>query len=298
MLTYNSASELPMCLNSILLQEYIDLRLIIVDNASQQEECLEMETLFNERVPDGEVHLTDETIGEQISNIPALFIRNKHNMGYSVGNNIGARLAVEMGCEAVLIINPDVRIQDPSYIVTLYDNMRAEPKCAVGASRILNLDGTDAHPIREVGFWEELLWIRQIGPSMFRPKSYVQSPKSNAPIDVEKLHGCCMMISTSFLKQISYLDEKVFLYCEEPILASRMRAVGGRLILFPQIIAIHAHISSTKGNASRRMQQFIRSRLYYLDRYSGYGPFALCALQLSYRLLSILHAVRALLSKA
>ena len=81
-LTYNSASELPMCLNSILFQEYVNLRLIVVDNASRQEECLEMEIFFNERIPDGEVHLTVDTLGKNISNIPALFIRNEYNMGH------------------------------------------------------------------------------------------------------------------------------------------------------------------------------------------------------------------------
>jgi GT2 family glycosyltransferase len=85
----------------------------------------------------------------------------------------------------------------------------------------------------------------------------------------------------------------VFLYCEEPILAARAKAQGGRLMVFPELQALHAHVASAKGNSSRRMLHFIRSRLYYLDTYAGYGRMARCALHASYGLLRALHSFKA-----
>ena len=171
--------------------------------------------------------------------------------------------------------------------------MRQHPDCAVGASRILSLKGINENPLRELGFLEELLWFRQYLPGPFRPPAYVPQVSGNDPVRVDKLHGCCLMVRASFLEEIGYLDDTVFLYCEEPILAAQVRNAGKRLMLFPHLTAVHAHIASTKGNSSRRMLIYIRSRLYYLSRYSSYGPAALTALGLSYRVLWLLHFAKA-----
>jgi GT2 family glycosyltransferase len=121
----------------------------------------------------------------------------------------------------------------------------------------------------------------------------VPQVSGNGPVRVEKLHGCCLMVLASFLEEIGYLDDTVFLYSEEPILAAQVRNAGKRLMLFPRLTAVHAHVASTKGNSSRRMLTYIRSRLYYLSRYSGYGAGTLTALRLSYRVLWLLHFVKA-----
>ncbi len=297
-LTYNSEADLPACLEGLLAQEDVELRLVVVDNASTPAERAEMEDIFSSHVAGGVVCGASEATPERVARASAAFLRNDRNVGYSAGNNIGARLAVGLGCEAVLIVNPDVRIHDPRYLAKLWGEMRADPGCAVGASRIVNLDGKDEHPIREAGFWEELLWVRQMGPRALRPGPYVQPPDGPDPVEAEKLHGCCLLIRSSFLEDTGYLDEGVFLYSEEPILAAKVRAAGLRLMLFPRIEAVHAHVAATKGNSSRRMGLFIRSRLYYLDRYAGYGPFALAALHFSYGVFSMLHAAKARLSRA
>ena len=65
--------------------------------------------------------------------MPAVFLRNGSNTGYSAGNNIGARLATELGCEAMLIINPDVRIDNPIYVAGLTELVKADPRTAVAA---------------------------------------------------------------------------------------------------------------------------------------------------------------------
>lgn len=292
-LTYNSVDDLPVCLDGLLAQTGIDLHLIVVDNASAPEARSQMEATFLERAPGGAIIEAAEATASRFAHMREIFVRNDRNAGYSAGNNIGARLAVAAGCEAVLIVNPDVRIADREYLAKLSTAMRAHDGCMVAASRIVGLSGRDEHPLREVGFWEELLWMRQYGPRWIRPLPWVLPPVGSAPVVAEKVHGCCMLLRASFLESTGYLDESVFLYCEEPILAARVRAQGGRLMVFPELQVLHAHIASTKGNSSRRMLHFIRSRLYYLDTYAGYGRVARLALHGSYGLLRALHAMKA-----
>jgi hypothetical protein len=48
-----------------------------------------------------------------------------------------------------------------------------------------------------------------------------------------------------------------------------------------------------KGNSSKRMMFFIKSRLYYLKKYSGYNFAQLTSLKISYLLLYLTHFIKA-----
>ena len=291
-LAYNSDADLPSCLRGLLAQKGIDSKIIVVDNASKPDSLALMENAFLAQVPTGKIFEVGSVDSTKLECGAGIFIRNSQNAGYSAGNNIGARLAAKIGCDAVLIVNPDVRVSNPRYIEILWNSMREDPSCAVAASRILGLSDAEENPIRELGFWEELLWIRRFGPSVLRPKSTVQPFTGTEPVEANKLNGCCFLIRSSFLEATNYLDENVFLYSEEPILAARVRAAGKRMMFFPQVEAMHIHIKSAKGNVSNRVRQSIKSRLYYIDRYSGYGLLARIALHFSYGVLSLLHAAK------
>lgn len=292
-LTYNSQADLPACLDGLLAQRGVDIRFVVVDNASEPCNRAAMEAVFLDRRPEGLIVDAAEATPALLDQTDAIFVRNEHNGGYSAGNNIGARLAVGGGSKAVLIVNPDVRIADPDYIATLWAEMEARPDCLVAASKLVNLAGRDEHPLRQTRFWEELLWFRQFGPRAFQPAPHVQPPSGTDPVEAEKVHGSCQLIRGSFLEDTGYLDENVFLYCEEPILAAQVQAAGGRMLVFPKLEALHAHVASAKGNASRRMLQFIKSRLYYFDTYTDYGQAKRTALHVSYRLLALVHRIKA-----
>lgn len=293
-LTYNSSEDLPECLAGLIAQTGVDLRLFVVDNASRPDERSQMETDFLAALPEGQLLAVENAHSKVVASSPAVFLRNEFNDGYSAGNNIGARLAESIGCETVLIVNPDVRVSNPAYVAALWKSMKEYPDCVMCASRILNIKGLDENPIRGIGFWEELFWIRQYFP--FRPPAYVNEIISSEPIVADKLHGCCFMIGISFLEKIGFFDDSTFLYSEEPILAAQVRKAGKYLILFPHLSVVHAHVASAKGNSSRRMLIFIESRLYFLKQYAGYGKIQLAALGISYGALRILHMVKAILT--
>jgi GT2 family glycosyltransferase len=227
-----------------------------------------------------------------------LFIAFNHeNRGYSAGNNVGIRLAELLQAEAVLIANPDMRIEDPFYLRGLADVLFSDSANYVVGSRIVGLDGKDQGPLREPDFWEEVFWPRLLLSRVLPPRSFQLRTDGSTPMEVPKVSGCCLLIRASFLLTTNGLDENVFLYCEEPILSARVRAARGRIVHAPMLKAVHAHVHSDKGNASRRMLLFIRSRLYYLDRYSGQSTLRLIMLRTSYFLLALIHRINALRGK-
>ena len=76
------------------------------------------------------------------------------------------------------------------------------------------------------------------------------------------------MIKMSFLKEISFFDENVFLYCEEAILSRQVELAGKRMYYLATAQAIHRHVKTEKGDPVKRFKEWGKSRCYYIDIYS------------------------------
>lgn len=268
-LTYNSTEDLPNCLSGLLAQAGVDLRVIVVDNASRREARIRMEADFIAALPCGRVLDASEVRYESLASLPAVFLRNQVNLGYSAGNNIGARLAAAIGCDAVLIINPDVRLSDPGYAAALGALISADPQTAVACSKVRTLSGTQENPMTEPGFVEEMLWpVAMVAAGLFRrPRPALPLPATM--FRVAKVSGACFLIRTDFLRSIGFFDESVFLYCEESILMAQVRAAGWHMMMDPGREALHAHRSSAKGGALPRFRTWMHSRSRF---HAVHGP--------------------------
>ncbi len=266
-LTHNSTAELPLCLEGLAAQTGVDLHVVVVDNNSIPEERSAMETEFLKCFANGVV----TNASKPVSTATALFLRNSNNNGYSGGNNIGAKVAIKMGCTAVLIVNPDVRIYNPNYIATLATLISADPHTAVACSAMENLSGEQENPMHEPSFIEELsLPLHLLTMGFFRTKdcNLMYAPDTRK---VEKVTGSCFMIRSDFLEKIGFFDEGVFLYCEEAILMMQVRRAGWHMMMETRISALHAHRRQAKGDPRPRFSALVKSRAYFYRTYSDYG---------------------------
>jgi GT2 family glycosyltransferase len=303
-LNYNSEDDLKVCAEQIAGQDAETLSIILVDNASRPDSLARLRHWLAGWRPDALVG-TEERIADRLQSVAPgtwpnrslLLIENADNRGYSAGNNAGIRIARLLGADAVLIANPDMRFEDPHYVRKLSRALFSGRSNMVAASRIVDLSGTDQNPLREATFAEELLWPRYLVRRWLSFPSYVLPIRSDSPEQVPKVSGCCLLLRMEFLQRIGLLDENVFLYCEEPILAAQVRTTGGTILFVPSLRAVHAHVRSEKGNHAGRMLQFIESRRYYLKTYSGYAGWKLGMLYASYAVLALLHRIRGKLTR-
>jgi GT2 family glycosyltransferase len=295
-LNYNSSHDLAVLLPQLKAQLGVPHVVIVVDNASRPEEVQRAKDAFLLAWPDGAVGPSADVAAlseQQRVRAPAYLILHDRNGGYSAGNNVGIRFAEALGAGAVLIANPDIRLDDPDYVSALYDTLMGDRANVIAASRIVGLDGEDQSPLTELAYWEELLWpVVVLRNALGRPVSHVSLPPGELPVPVEKVSGCCLMLRTDFLRSNGYLDEGVFLYCEEPILAEQVRRARARIVFQPRLRAVHAHRKGSKGNPSRNMLRHIESRMYFIRRYARHGPIAQFGLVLSYALLKLAHRIR------
>ena len=198
------------------------------------------------------------------------FIRAEENRGYSAGNNIGLRRAVELGCDYVLVVNPDMEIPDPHYIEKLVAVIQENEDVVVAATDIVTPEGVHQNPMLPDGNWRTSFgWVT----SLLRPQKRAEAYDFIGDYAVSgycaKVSGCCLMLRCSFLQEIGYFDEYPFLYCEEAILASQVARAGKRMYYLANTQAVHRHIKSEKGDPVKRFKHWQRSRIYFYKKYSS-----------------------------
>lgn len=292
-LNYNSFDDLIVLIPQLLEQKCVSHTVIIVDNNSNAQCRNDIKKWLKECYPKSVIgsfnavfkFARSEDCQNSTSSIFCIF--NDDNRGYSAGNNIGIRVAEALKAEAILISNPDMRINDDRYLNKLADALFASEKYYVAGSRIVDTAGTDQNPQRETNFIEELFWPYH----KLIYKITGRRPLVNAGCmeltEVQKLSGCCLMIRTTFLVDAGLLDENVFLYSEEAILSRKVISLGGKMIYIPTLKSHHAHKEGDAIRQCRSSVLFIESRIYYIRKYSDYSNFQKLLLRFSYKIMKI-----------
>ena len=107
-LNYNNWEDTARCLESIWANPpQAAYQVILVDNASTVSE-------------------TDE-VREMIFYGEVVLIKNKDNLGYNGGNNVGIKKALEMGCQGILLTNNDVCFT-PRCMQEMWEYSKAHPE--------------------------------------------------------------------------------------------------------------------------------------------------------------------------
>ena len=270
-LNYNSGNECEKCVKSLAEQDYDNLNILVIDNNSTKEDerniLAKIEKKYNVKI-----------------------ILNNVNGGFSAGNNIGLKQAVKDGAVWCLVINPDVVIDSRQYIKEMIKRITEYSLAVVAASKMILPSGERQNPYCEISYSGELLWfLDAIKLRYGKSKGYLLPDETGY---CPKVSGCCFFIKSEFLLEIGFLDENVFLYCEEPILASQVRQHGYRELYVSEIQAYHNHVPSQKGSTRKRMQNLLTSRIYYLKRYSGYRGIKLFMVLNSKRLQKLFWKIR------
>jgi GT2 family glycosyltransferase len=205
--TYNSAGEISNLLNDLLL--YIPGgEIILIDNASQ-----------------------DETVQVVQKNFPQVQrIRNSANVGYAKAVNQGFELC---HTEYVLLLNPDIRIHSSQ----LFNELEKCLKCSRQIAAVAPLQFKDDDGKQHLNFtWSyvTLDTFRLYVSSLLQRKQ-----PFTEPIRVTFLNAGCLLIRRTAFEQVGRLNEKYFLYGEEPDLFLKFRRYGFECYLLPDVAVTH-----------------------------------------------------------
>ena len=205
--TYNSAQEALDLLGD--LHQYMpDNKIIVIDNASR----------------DG----TADAVQKHFPQVQ--LVRNAKNVGYAKAVNQGFELC---NTEYVLLLNPDIRIPSPELFAEMERCLRHFRQVAVVAPmqfkneegrRYLNFTWSYSAPKALNAYLSFLLHRKQI---------------FTRPIRVTFLNAGCLFIRRSAFEQVGRLNEKYFMYGEEPDLFLKFRRYGFECYLLPNVGVTH-----------------------------------------------------------
>lgn len=239
------------CISSILDNDTTDrLHIYVIDNASPNS--------------------PPELFKSIASNTNVTFIKNIVNKGYSAGNNIGIKRALDDGCDAILIANSDI-VFHKNCISLMYEYINKNASVGIVGPTILSSDGIiqNSNMFFKTGMKEKYLITTKLSVFFknFMPLYYGTTVDRSSPFNVYAVSGCCLMLSKECAHKVTPFDENTFLYEEELILGIVMEKSGYKTVYLPQCFVTHLHGQSSKHIKAFSFICFVQSELYYCKRY-------------------------------
>ena len=179
------------------------------------------------------------------------------NIGYAGGINRGVREA--MRAEAILVLNPDVRLHERS-VPALFAALQ-DPDVGIVAPQVRSAAGTLELSLRRDPSLARALGLTKTKLPVF--SEYVTNASAYAsPCNVDWALGAVLLMSRKCYDALGGWDESFFLYSEETDLALRARDAGWHVRYEPQAVAVHIGGQSGRSYATHAMQVVNRVRLY------------------------------------
>ena len=204
-------------------------------------------------------------------------IQSEKNGGYDYGNNFGVKYldSINEKYDYIIISNPDIEISEKA-IMHCLEEIEQNNNIAVIAPRMFNKDN---NPIRRSS-WKirtfrldvvhatrllEIIFYR-----VLRNGEYKENDYKKELLEVEAISGAFFIIRYEVLKEIGLLDENVFLFYEEDILAHKLRNKNYKTISLNTEKFIHFESQSIGKslNYYRKMKQLYKSKMYYHKTYN------------------------------
>ncbi|XOU94766.1 MAG: glycosyltransferase family 2 protein [Candidatus Kerfeldbacteria bacterium] len=225
-LNWNGIKDTRECLKSLKKISYQNYKVILIDNGSENNE--------------------GELIKKEYSEFIHL-IKNKENLGFAEGNNVGITYALNNNSDYVLFLNNDTTVESnflDQMVLTVENNK--ENNVGMVASKIF--DYYKKNHINAV--WSTIkkngIFIGQgydmIDNGQYDNTKYVFGPS-----------GCCGLYSSKLLREIKmksgFFDKDLFAYHEDIDLNFRAQLINWKCVYDSKSIIYHKH-SRSLGNKS------------------------------------------------
>lgn len=268
-LNYNTFEDTIVCVDSI--KEHtkgVAYKIYIVDNASPDKSGFQLHAKFEK-------------------NSDVIVILSESNLGFSGGNNVGIHAALKDGCDYIYLLNSDIillndaisimqkSLESSSTAVVVGPSIFDNEKCYVQYART---------GISLVTYISSQRSVSTFFPMLNKCLRYYTYDSAKDYSFVGMVSGCCFGIRSDFVKRNNCLDDNVFMYYEEDILAHLIKKSGKRSLIASKAQVIHNEGSSTKKSCSDRLlfTRFYRwtSVLYVLKKYANVNGFLCRAISL------------------
>lgn len=262
-INFNTADDVKSCVKSIKEKTSTEYKLYIVDNCSIDNSA---EILKNEYGADDSV---------------VLLFSNENN-GFSAGNNIGIKQAIKDGCDILCVTNPDIILINDA-ITVLENKIKNDPTVGVATPSILDpLTHKESQFARAKltfsNFLAEKSFLKHFKCYCKKHSRYIiENQKFSKDFKFFGMtYGCFYLATAQYFISSNFLDEDVFLFNEEDIMAYKLEEQSLYTLISPDAVVLHNHHSSIKKTSvANRVFHFRRSELLVLRKYGKVSKFKL-----------------------
>jgi GT2 family glycosyltransferase len=254
-LNYNTTSYTIKCIESIeeKTQSSVDYELIVVDNASEDSQQLDLKSYIEGR-----------NFGFSFQ-----FIISDKNLGFSAGNQLGADKAVG---KYVFFLNNDCFLKN-DVVSILYKFMEENKNAGICTARMLNEHG---EPQRSFTYLTSV-WLTLFGwqfMKVFNKKRYISRDIDyKSPQKVDVAEGAALFIRKKVFDAIGGFDLSYFFYWEEHDLAMRMKKHKLDVYFIPQAEYFHYMGKSTAKSFEVRREFYISLFIFFRKYYNVFERF-------------------------
>lgn len=234
LVNYNGFEDTRECIESLKKCGYDNLRIIVVDNASEKAPVK-----------------YDEVISEDICEIMYL----AENKGFAGGNNEGIRCAQKYNPEYYLLLNNDT-VVTKGFLTPLIQVFDCYQDVGIVTSKILYWD--DKKTIWFGGSY----YNRELGEFKIRGIGEPDNAQYDQVEKVEYCTGCLCLLSNKTLEKAGLMSEDYFLYYEDADYCERVKDCGLSIYYQPLSCIYHKESRSTKKGSS--VYQYYNNRNYLL----------------------------------
>jgi len=232
---YNGLQDTCKLIESVREHVKLAYELIIVDNASDQDEARQIKEYYPW----------------------VITVRNEKNLGFAGGNNAGIRISRG---KYLLFLNNDTLVRDDSFHFlieqlesdSLIGGVSPKIKFAFSPGTIQYAGYTSLSPVtlrnRAIGFGEQ------------------DTGQFDTPTPTPYLHGAAMMVKREVIERVGLMPEIYFLYYEEVDWCAKMTNYGYKLYYEPRCTIWHKESQSTGQKSPLRTFYMTRNRLLYAFR--------------------------------
>lgn len=265
-LTWNDKASVLECLESILNIDYDNLRVVVIDNGSE----------------DGTQEALKSVYGDRIK-----LIENGKNLRFSRGNNAGIEYALREKADYLMLLNNDI-VVDPKMVRALVNVAEGDPSIGILGPKIYYYEPKDQ------------LWFAGGSVSMFTGlcKHIGIRETDNGQYDEIKecdyVTGCALLIKRKVVEEIGLLDPVYLAYYEDSDWCWRARLAGYRSVYVPEGKLWHKISISTGGQFTwYKIRNRIRSSFIFFLRYASFYHFLTIPLFFVYDAIRVLILVMA-----
>lgn len=196
-------------------------------------------------------------------------IKEKENLGFAEGNNVGIRYALANGADYICLLNNDTRVS-PDFLIELVKAAESQTEIGIVGGKIYFEKGYEFHQEEykkaDLG---KVLWYAggkidwdnvyasHLGMNEIDKGQYDQT------IETEYVNGCLMLIKKKVFASIGLLDPRYFLYFEENDFCQRAKKAGYKLYYAPRAVIWHLNAGSSGPGSDLHDYFLTRNRLLF-----------------------------------